>query len=532
MGNRDDLKDTIRVPVKNLAKEITSDIIYMIARMSTKRAVKELKGRLREESMRRLERKLRDLSEEKLVRQLSDSIKQVTQETTKDGIVRVDFVRGIERGFEKGFSRSLSNLAKGLLSLKTLAISSIVVVVIAGGVWGISRLWPQPVAPAAPTRLMAEAPSSDRVDLLWRDNANSETEFRIERSVNNGFTFSVIVTLPANANTFTDTTVAADTTYVYRVFAVSDAGNSSPSNEAQVVTPLEAPSAPTRLAATASSADRVDLTWWDNANSEAEYRLERSANNGLTFSIIATLPANTTAFNDTSVAADTTYVYRVFAINDAGDSSPSNEALVVTPLVISPPPPVPLPLAPWGLLAQAPSPGGVDLSWTDNSNNETEFRIERSVNNGFTFSAIAILPANTTTFRDTAVNSATAYVYRVFAVNNAGDSAPSKEARVTTPSATPSAPTILVAAASTRAGPTVIVQVDLSWTDNSNNETEFRIERSVNNGFTFAVIATLPANTITYSDTTVTADTAYVYRVFATNDAGGSLPSNEARITP
>jgi hypothetical protein len=74
-------------------------------------------------------------------------------------------------------------------------------------------------------------------------------------------------------------------------------------------------------------------------------------------------------------------------------------------------------------------------------------------------------------------------------------------------------------------------QLTLQWTDNSNNEGAFRIERKQGTGGTYAQIATVGANTTTYVDTTVTAGLIYCYQVRATNSAGDSAPSNEACAT-
>jgi hypothetical protein len=89
------------------------------------------------------------------------------------------------------------------------------------------------------------------------------------------------------------------------------------------------PVAPSNLTATPLSTSSIRLAWADNATNESGYLLERSAD-GTTFTTIATLGANTTAYDDTGLAEGTTYYYRVRAFNVAGQSAPSNVAVATT----------------------------------------------------------------------------------------------------------------------------------------------------------------------------------------------------------
>src|SRR6185369_13361748 len=73
-------------------------------------------------------------------------------------------------------------------------------------------------------------------------------------------------------------------------------------------------------------------------------------------------------------------------------------------------------------------------------------------------------------------------------------------------------------------------QIDLKWTDNSFDEQGFRIERSLD-GSNFAEIATVNANVTMFSDTGLTPNTTYFYRVLAFNNFGNSDPSNVAADT-
>lgn len=93
-----------------------------------------------------------------------------------------------------------------------------------------------PRSPIAPSDLTATAVSPTRIDLAWRDNSGDEQGFRIERSLD-GFIFGEIATAGSNVTTFSDTTVAPDTLYFYRLFAFNNFGNSEASNIAFARTP-------------------------------------------------------------------------------------------------------------------------------------------------------------------------------------------------------------------------------------------------------------------------------------------------------
>jgi len=105
-------------------------------------------------------------------------------------------------------------------------------------------------------------------------------------------------------------------------------------------------------------------------------------------------------------------------------------ALVVSGVSVAPPLP---PLAPTGLTATAAGANRVDLAWTDNSNNETSFEIERSLD-GVNFVPAGSVGADITTLADTGLSSNTTYSYRVYANNAAGASGYSNVASATTAS--------------------------------------------------------------------------------------------------
>ncbi|HEY8205339.1 MAG TPA: fibronectin type III domain-containing protein [Pyrinomonadaceae bacterium] len=98
------------------------------------------------------------------------------------------------------------------------------------------------------------------------------------------------------------------------------------------------------------------------------------------------------------------------------------------------PTPTPGPNAPSNLTATAVSPSQINLSWSDNSGDETGFRIERCTGNNCTnFAQIVTVGANTTSFSNTGLSRNTWYRYRVQAFNGAGNSGYSNIATEKTP---------------------------------------------------------------------------------------------------
>jgi len=178
-----------------------------------------------------------------------------------------------------------------------------------------------------------------------------------------------------------------------------------------------------------------------------------------------------------------------------------------------------VPTAPTNLTATAASTTQVDLSWTDTSNNETSFKIERKTLSG-SFAQIATVGSNVTSFSDTGLTLATTYVYRVRAANSSGNSSYSNQASATTQGADTTAPST---PGGFNATPTSTSQINLIWNASTDavGVTGYRVERCQGSGCTsFAEIGT--PTTTNFNDTGLSATTTYRYRVRAA-DAAGNL---------
>jgi hypothetical protein len=180
--------------------------------------------------------------------------------------------------------------------------------------------------------------------------------------------------------------------------------------------------------------------------------------------------------------------------------------------------------APSNLTADAnSSTQQITLNWTDNShdpNNEDYFIIQRQVDSGSWNNNYDTVPTDVNTYTDSSLAYGT-YRYRIVAHSTSScDSPVSNTAIGVISSNLPNAPSSLNSSVIGSA-------VNLTWTDNSNNEESFILERRVDSG-AFAVLAgSIPANTENYNDSTTAPLHTYTYRIKAHNSFGDSDYSNE-----
>jgi predicted phage tail protein len=125
------------------------------------------------------------------------------------------------------------------------------------------------------------------------------------------------------------------------------------------------------------------------------------------------------------------------------------------------------------------------------------------------------------------VSPATSYSYRVRAFNGTVPSNYSNTLPVTTPQVPATPPT---APSNLRANNVTATAVPLTWQDKSTNETHFLLERAPSGG-AFALLVTLPANTVSHIDATVSPATKYSYRLRAGNSGGNSAYTSTLNVT-
>jgi len=284
---------------------------------------------------------------------------------------------------------------------------------------------PDTQPPTNPSNLIATASSSSQIDLSWTASTDNVgvTSYQVDRCQGTACTtFAQIGT--SSVASFNDLGLAAGTTYRYRVRAADAAGNVSANSSivtATTQTPPDttAPTAPSALTATAASASQINLGWaaaTDNVGVTG-YRVERCQGGGCTnFAQIAAPTA--TNFNDTGLAASTSYSYQVRAVDAAGNLGPySNIATATTQA-----PDTTAPTAPTGLSATAAGGTQINLAWTASTDNVavTGYQVERCQGAGCT-SFAQTATAIGTSFGDAGLTGGMSYSYRIRATDAAGN---------------------------------------------------------------------------------------------------------------
>lgn len=375
--------------------------------------------------------------------------------------------------------------------------------------------------PAAPAGLGGSARGSTVTRLVWTHDGAETTHYRVERREPDGPWMNAGEFPSAIGPIFYDLGLRPDRLYTYRVFAKNEAGLSDPSGE---ITLHTLPVMPPTLTGGALSATSIRIELVPSGFEADGYRLERRDAPGAAFQLIAAPTPDEIAYTDTGLRPGTTYTYRAVTILGTDTGPFSDEVSLATN-----------PLEPPVLLEVAA--GGTDslrLVWVDRSLEERAFVVEHSLD-GFTFGLLATVDGsvgdrNTLTYLHQELQPGSTHTYRIQALIEEDMVSPYSNVlsgttrEVASPSRLTSVPL-----ASTR--------VQLSWTDNSDDEDGFFIERAENaDPSLFAMVHQLVGrhrtnDPVTWTDTMAAAGTLYAYRVRAYRESDDSTYSNTAVCT-
>ncbi|MFH0733955.1 MAG: fibronectin type III domain-containing protein [bacterium] len=367
----------------------------------------------------------------------------------------------------------------------------------------------------SPSNLTGNVLGATKVYLTWNDNSNNENGFKIERKdVNLGTDWVQAGVTSPNSTEFTDQGLSARNTYSYRVGALLT-NSVAYSNTITVTTANTDIPGPSSLTANFNYATRkVVVKWNDNTTQESGTKIERKTTSG-SYIEVGSVTFDVTTFYDSTYTGGVIYYYRARHTTSEGFYTPySNEDTTYVPILP--------PIAPTNLtITEVVAGVSFFLDWNDNSNDETGFEIWRKAQTNGTYELYKTITGHSITLTD--LNPGITYYFKVRAYRGSLYSDYSNE--VISPL---QKPTNLVGTV-----PTGVVGVDLSWTDNSPNETRFEIERRLTGSLTFTRVGLVGANVTSFSDNTsgLWRGSNYEYRIRAANDITTSEYSEIIQIS-
>jgi fibronectin type 3 domain-containing protein len=208
--------------------------------------------------------------------------------------------------------------------------------------------------------------------------------------------------------------------YTVKAVAFDNLGASTQSASNSFVVNVAMPGVVSSLNAAAVSTSQINLNW-TAASGASSYVVRRSTTSGFSYTTVAS-GVTATSFNDTGLAANTTYYYVVNAVNSSGQSANSPEANATTQSVSPPAPPS-------SLAAAVSSPNSVTLNWSS-ATGATSYRVKRSTASGGPYTTVGT-GVSATTYIDSGLATGATYFYVVTAVNAGGESGNSNQASIT-----------------------------------------------------------------------------------------------------
>ncbi|MFW6176166.1 MAG: PQQ-binding-like beta-propeller repeat protein [Thermoplasmatota archaeon] len=269
--------------------------------------------------------------------------------------------------------------------------------------------------PSSPTNLTA-SPYDENIEIDWgppeEDGGCALEEYRIYRGTESD-NITYYKNLSSDQTYFLDDLIDKGITYYYQVSAVNEIGESELSENVRAKVTTE-PSSPFNLTAIGYEKN-ISISWEKPADDGGlqilKYNIYRGINpDNMSFY----QDVNSTKYNDSDVDNETIYYYYVTAINDKGESNPTdvvNSSLVSTPS------------APLNLEAE-PGNSTVNLSWSPPPECGSEDIIEYRIYRGEKRNELEYLTSvngNITNYTDDSVENENNYFYSVSAVNNAGE---------------------------------------------------------------------------------------------------------------
>ena len=353
----------------------------------------------------------------------------------------------------------------------------------------------------APSNLIYQKLTISSIKLNWADNSNGENGFKIDKKVGENDWQLDYAIVGENIKEWIDENAEINETIQYRIYAYCGNNISNSIETGEIDNSIPAPS---NIIITQDNVHTFSLIWNDNSNGEEGFKIDRKIDNEDWINEIGIVDSNITNWTDSTIGRNYYVVYyRVYGYyEDCNSTKIESNSNIVFP-------------APSNLTYQKLTISSIKLNWTDNSNGEDGFKIDKKVGENEWQLDYAIVGENIEEWTDENAEINEIIQYRIYAYcgNNVSDSIETEQIDNTIP-----APSNLIITQDN------VHTFSLIWNDNSNGEQGYKIDRKIDDEEWLNEIGIVNSNIITWTDSTVGRNYSFVYyRVYAYYEDNNSI---------
>jgi fibronectin type 3 domain-containing protein len=377
---------------------------------------------------------------------------------------------------------------------------------------------------SAPVQLTVTEATDSAVTLSWKAIPQA-LGYNVYRSDAVDGSYVKVNSSDVLTNGYTDTNLAAYTTYFYKVTAKYDNKESAMSAAAEAKT-MELPTGvPGELQAVEVTVNSVKLSWQPSENT-VTYNVYRSNEANGVYVKVNMEGIVETSYSDTGLNADTTYFYKVSAVNSSGESDLSSALEVKTKAVDPVDPTDPeLPISvPSELQAAEASVSSVKLTWQSIAH-ALSYNVYRADAVDGTYVKVNTASILSASFTDKELNANTDYYYKVSAVYESAESELSAAVLVKTKAVDPVDPTDpelpISVPSDLQAAEASVSSVKLTWQSIA-HALSYNVYRADAVDGTYSKVNTASILNASFTDTGLSANTDYYYKVSAVYETAES----------
>jgi fibronectin type 3 domain-containing protein len=346
----------------------------------------------------------------------------------------------------------------------------------------------------APSNVQLTSVTDGSINFTW-DAINDASGYNIYRSSSVDGIYTRINSSMITQVSYADTGLSSNTNYHYKVSAVTDDIESAQSSVLSVATLLPVPE---NLRITVVTDISVSLAW-NTVTGASGYNVYRSESEDGIYTKINSLLITAVSYTDTGVSPETNYYYNICAVSSEGvEGIRSNTVSVATPIS-----------APDNLRVTSVTDNGISLAW-NTVNNASGYNIYRSNSVNGTYTKLNSSLITNVTYADTGLVSNTGYYYKVSVMVDGVESIHSNAISGTT---------LLSAPVNLRVIAVTDVSVSLEW-NTVTRASGYNVYRCDSENGSYTRVNSSMITAVSYTNTGVSQNTTYYYRVYAVSSGG------------